>query len=95
MVTMVMPQNKIVSLVVVMMEEQLTQAAIPLDTVLALLVLEDRDVICALYVKIISKYNCLQIALSFFSLVIGTSLMEWAVFHVHVQEVASATTVMR
>ena len=55
MVTMVMPQHKTVSLVVVMREEQLNQAAIPLDTVLALLVLEDRDVICALYVKILCR----------------------------------------
>ena len=50
-VTMVMPQHRTVSLVVVLEEEQLNQAAIPLDTVLALLVLEDRDVICALYVR--------------------------------------------
>ena len=47
---MVMQQLKIVSLVVVTWEEQLDQAAIPQDTVLALLELEDRDVICVLYV---------------------------------------------
>lgn len=54
-VTMAMPQHKTVSLVVVMTEEQLNQAAIPLDTVLAWLVLEDRDVMGALYVKILCK----------------------------------------
>jgi hypothetical protein len=45
---MVMPQHKTVSLVIAMKEEQLNQAAILLDIVLALLVLEDRDAICAL-----------------------------------------------
>ena len=54
-VTMVMPQHKTVSRVVVLKEEQLNQAAIPLDIVLVLLVLEDRDVTCALYVKILYK----------------------------------------